>query len=183
MRPGELKDPRQFISCDFYRIYEKNGEKKIQIIGKYNLTVKTRNGFEMYSSTTYEPMDMTLSEFVRQRNEAQKNQRWNEWHNEICREKPKNISRDFITKEQVIDRANKIFSTGEIKAQRLYQINKDLPEGNYIDRDNFEIRTTKAIFHEKQESQLIMQIRERTIEYMNGDNKTEKQDGLYKTRK
>ena len=156
---GQLKDPRQFIGCDFYRVYEKDGEKKIQIIGRYNLTVKNHTGFEMYEATSYKPNEMNLSEFIRQRNEAQKDQRWNEWHKEICPEKPKNIVKDFITKDQVIDRANKTFSSGEeIKAERLYRISEDLPEGNYIDRDNLEIRTVKAIFHQKQ-------------------------DGLYKTRK
>ena len=155
---GQLKDPRQFIGCDFYRVYEKDGEKKIQIIGRYNLTVKNHTGFEMYEATSYKPNEMNLSEFIRQRNEAQK--------------------------DQVIDRANKTFSSGEeIKAERLYRISEDLPEGNYIDRDNLEIRTVKAIFHQKQESQRMLLLRERTMEYMNGDNKTEKQDGLYKTRK
>ena len=159
MMPGEFESPDQFVDSDFYQIYEnpETGRKHIRILGKYSLAASTKKGFVMYMQETYADADRPLTRFLLEMDEALETGKYDTWKEKIC--KGQNGSeKDFINKVQTVNRANKIFSEGEIKCLPITKIRRDHPVGNYVDRDSFQKSRRKAEKKEETKQERIQRL-------------------------
>ena len=142
MMPGEFESPDQYTDSDFYQIYEnpETGRKHIRILGRYSLAANTKKGFVMYMEEKYKDADRPLTRFLLEMDEALETGTFDKWKEKLCKGQS-GSEKDFINRVQTVNRANKMFTNGEIKCLPITKIRRDHPVGNYVDRESF--RKTK----------------------------------------
>ena len=155
MKPNEFKSPVQFLNSAFYEIYEneETGQKHIRMLGKYTELARAPSGFQMYTRVEYDNVDMRLSRFLLEMDDAIETDNYPIWYAKTCKEQRK-TSDSYIDDKTVLNEVKSRFGETEIKCQPVKGLRRNNPVGIYCDRQSFSMQKKRETQRETQQQRV-----------------------------